>query len=140
MSRVLPRIYADFNGYRRGESLDWVELDTFGTLVDLHFQQLALADGLELMAWDQSDEEEDLEVTGRCRFNSEIRPYWFLEFPKGELNYVPRRHASVYPLLCFRCRHRIAEPPQPAAVEFCPVCNLPLDFPWSPPSGTNPRS
>ena len=48
---MTPRIYADFNGYYRKGDVDCVELDTLGTLIDLHRLQVRLSEGLEIMAW-----------------------------------------------------------------------------------------
>ena len=128
-----PRIYADFNGYLQGEDYDGVELDTLGTLADLHYQQIKLTEGLQLMAWDGSDDEEDLEVTGSCHFHRGSRPHWYLAFPRGSLSYVKRRHQSTPPLLCFRCRYQIADASQHPKVQACPSCGLSLHFPWQQP-------
>ena len=131
-----PRVYADFNGCYKGDSYDLVELDVFGTLADLHYQQIALTEGLELMAWDESDDDEDLEAVGTCHFHQIGRPHWCLHFPSGSLSYVPRRNQLAPPLLCFRCRHQIAEPSQHPEVQNCPSCGLSLHFPWQPPPNT----
>lgn len=114
-----PQIYADFNGYRRGNDADWVELDTFGTLQDLHFYQVILREGLEIMAWDQSDESEDMEVVGKCHYHVGNRPHWCVHFPRGSLRYVPRRHKFAPDLTCFRCRQPLPDlvrPPSRALV------------------------
>src|SRR5215207_6292847 len=101
---MTPKIYADFNGYRRGDDTDWVELDTFGTLKDLHFYQIVLREGLEIMTWDQSDESEDMEVVGTCHYHVGGRPHWCVHIPPGSLRYVPRCHELTPDPLCFRCR------------------------------------
>lgn len=106
MTGKKPRLYPDFNGYRRGTATHPVELDTFGTLVDLHYFKIRLTDGLEIMAWDQSDDEEDMEVIGQCRYHSSAgRSGWCVHFPPDSLVYVPRRADSVHhPFVCFQCR------------------------------------
>ena len=131
---MTPQIYADFNGYGRGDDSDWVELDTFGTLQDLHFYQVVLREGLELMAWDHSDESEDMEVVGTCRHHVGIRPHWCVHFPHGSLRYVPRRHEFARDFTCFRCRQPLADLVRQPQQGTCPTCGLSIDFPWSAPS------
>lgn len=130
----LPVIYADFNGYGRGEDTDWVELDTFGTLKDLHFFQVVLCEGLELMAWDQSDDAEDMEVTGRCRYHSGHRPHWCVHFPKGTLCYVPQRHEFTRDFICFRCRRVLPDSVRHPENGHCPGCDLSIEYPWAAPT------
>lgn len=134
MNTSPPRVYADFNGFYRGDSYDWVELDVFGTLADLHFQKIALAEGLELMAWDHSDDDEDIEAVGTCHFHPSGRGHWCLHFPCGSLSYVPRRHQITGPMLCFRCRHQVTGSLRQPEVETCPSCGLSIHFPWLPPA------
>jgi hypothetical protein len=66
-----PRIYADFNGH------DWslrhpgrhaVALDTIGSLQALSNAGLRLRDGVRLIVYDYSDDEEDLEAEATVRF------------------------------------------------------------------------
>ena len=58
------RIYADFNALGgRGDDCALM-LHRSGTLQDLHRLRLRLAEGETHTFWDQSDEEEDLEVDG----------------------------------------------------------------------------
>ena len=133
MSTASPQIYADFNGYVRSDDADWVELDTFGTLQDLHFYQVVLREGLEIMVWDQSDESEDMEVVGTCHYHVGSHPHWCVHFPRGSLRYVPRRHEFTRDFPCFRCRQ-----PLPDSVRQqqgnCPTCGLSIHYPWSTPS------
>ena len=133
---MAPEIYADFNGYRRGEGVDWVELDTFGTLQELHFQQVILREGLEIIAWDQSDESEDVEVIGTSHYHAGVRPHWCVHFPHGTLHYVPRRHALTPDFLCFRCRQIFPDSVRQAQQGSCPTCGLSIQFPWSAPLST----
>lgn len=136
-SAALPVIYADFNGCRRGSDSDWVELDTWGTLKDLHFFQIVLREGLEMMAWDQSDEEEDMEVTGTCRLHrGHLRPHWCLHFPQGTLRYVPRKHETAPDFLCFRCRQVLEESVRHDQDGHCPGCGLAVAYPWSDPNAS----
>jgi phage tail protein X len=133
-----PRIYADFNGYRRGDTLDWIELDTFGTLVDLHHHQISLREGLEIVAWDQSDEVEDMEVTGNCHYIADKhRPHWCVRFPVGSLVYVAGRgEALLRDFVCFRCRHKISETARSPGQQTCLSCGLSIHFPWLAPTPT----
>src|SRR5206468_4820568 len=92
-----------------GADADWVELDAFGTLQDLHFYRVVLREGLEIMAWDQSDESEDMEVVGSCHHHVGSRPHWSVHFPHGSLRYVPRRHEFTRDFSCFRCRQPLPD-------------------------------
>jgi len=130
-----PRIYADFNGYYHGKPTDWVELDTFGTLVDLHHFQVRLVEGLEIIAWDQSDDDEDMEVEGICQYHSALqRPRWCVHFPHGSLLYIPRRNEPLSrPFVCFQCRRQIPDSVRQHETQSCPHCGLDLHFPWMAP-------
>ena len=131
---MTPTIYADFNGYCRGDASDWVELDTFGTLKDLHAFQVVLREGLEMMAWDQSDDSEDMEVVGTCHYHDDGRPHWCVHFPHGSLRYVPRRHEFTHDFICFRCRQPLPDSVRLPEQGACPACGLSIHYPWSVPS------
>ena len=131
---MTPAIYADFNGYRDGDPTDWVELDTFGTLRDLHFYQVVLREGLELMAWDQSDDSEDMEVVGTCHYHAGERPHWCVHLPHGSLLYVPRRHEFTDAFICFRCRQSLPDSVRHSMQGTCPACGLSIHYPWAAPS------
>jgi hypothetical protein len=130
-----PRIHADFNGYHRDDEFDFVELDTMATLIDLHRLQIRLTEGLEIMAWDQSDENEDMEVVGTCHYQVTFgRARWCVRFPRGALVYVPRRNESPsHQFICFQCRQPLPEMRVPGD-QVCAHCGLPINFPWQPPA------
>ena len=68
------RIYADFNGLVRGvrnPDRIAVVLDTFGSLRDLSNAGLVLKEGLPLIAFDESDEKEDLEGHGTAQYDTD---------------------------------------------------------------------
>ena len=132
---MTPRIYADFNGYYRNGDVDCVELDTLGTLIDLHRLQVRLTEGLEIMAWDQSDETEDMEVVGTCHYDAlPGRRRWCVQFSHGSLAYVPGRQEPISrDFVCFRCRQPLPEKVCQGADRVCPHCGLCIDFPWQPP-------
>ena len=78
----LPRIYADFNGLVRGvknSDRTAVVLDTFGSLRDLANASLILREGLPLVAFDWSDDDEDLEGHGTAQYDH-ANGWWVVEF------------------------------------------------------------
>lgn len=130
------RIYADFNGYGKDAEDASVELDTLGTLIDLHYYRVRLVEGLQITIWDQSDSEEELEVTGVCRYHRKIhRPVWCLHFPPDALKYVPYYEDSVLAriFLCFQCRSPIPDSSRAVENPVCPTCGLSLHYPWQAP-------
>lgn len=136
---MTPQIYSDFNGYCRGDESDWVELDTYGTLVDLHFYQICLEEGLPLTAWDHSDDDEVMEVTGQCRYHGAAeRPHWCLHFEREAFRYVPTTlDRPPRPWLCFKCRSLLPQSVRLPDGQVCPACGLSIHHPWGPPVGEN---
>lgn len=130
-SAMTPRIYANFNGYCQGGASDWVELDTYGTLVDLHFYQIRLEDGLQLVACDN----EEMEVAGACRYHGNVeRPHWCLHFEPGTLRYIPiTPDRLARPFVCFRCRNPLPQSVRLPENQECPTCSLSIHYPWEPP-------
>lgn len=104
------RIHADFNGLVRGPTngeRTAVVLDTFGSLRDLSNAGVKLEVGVRLIAFDESDEEEDLEGHGTAQYDAE-RCWWVLEFDELGVRYVPAsRQRSQSTFLCVKCREPI---------------------------------
>lgn len=85
------RIYADFNGLVRGvvnPRRTAVVLDTFGSVRDLSNSGVVLSPGLPLVAYDESDESEDLEGHGTAQYDSK-RGWWVVEFDEQGVRYIP---------------------------------------------------
>lgn len=108
MDRVSPvRIYADFNGLVGGvvnPSRTAVVLDTFGSLRDLSNAGVVLVPGLAVIAFDESDENEDLEGHGTAQYDYK-REWWVVEFDEQGVRDVPagpRGAASEFH--CVKCR------------------------------------
>ena len=86
------RIYADFNGMQDSvcsEGFLSLYLHFWGSLVDLSRAQLKLEEGIKLNVYSDSDENEDLEVTGTVRFDR-TAGQWFVEFENKDIRYVSR--------------------------------------------------
>lgn len=89
-----PRIYADFNGIVgsfRTEGRSAVVLDTFGTLRELSNARILLKDGFQMMVYDWSDDEEDLEADVTTFFDPS-RKQWIGEFDEKGLRYVQKKN------------------------------------------------
>ena len=106
----LVRIYADFNGLVRGPSNQErtaVVLDTFGSLRDLSNAGVRLKIGLPLIAFDQSDDNQDLEGHGTAQYDTKHKR-WVVEFDELGVRYVPARgQRSQDTLLCINCREPV---------------------------------
>ena len=82
------RIYADFNGLVGGvvdPTRTAVVLDTFGSIRDLSNAGAVLSVGLPLVAYDESDETEDLEGHGTAQYDHKRR-WWSLSLTNKELD------------------------------------------------------
>lgn len=124
----LPRIYADFNGLVRGAKNPQrtaVVLDTFGSLCDLANAGIVLREGLPLIAFDASDDEEDLEGHGTAQYDP-ANGWWVVEFDEMGVRYVPAGGRNgIDRFLCVTCRtplpmHSAAAAFEPGAA--CPAC------------------
>ena len=102
-----PRIYADYNGLQaspRNLSKLAVALDTFGTLRDLSNAGVRLQDDVQLVIFDYSDDEEDLENTVTVYWE-EARNRWLAEFLEEDVVYIPKRDRTENnEFLCLKCR------------------------------------
>jgi DNA-directed RNA polymerase subunit RPC12/RpoP len=105
------RIYADFNGLVAGvvdTSRTAVVLDTFGSLRDLSNAGVVLTRGLPLIAYDESDESEDLEGHGTAQYDHN-RAWWVVEFDEQGVRYVPARERSrSSEFRCVKCGSSLA--------------------------------
>lgn len=106
------RIYADFNGLVGGilrPERTAVVLDTFGSVRDLANAGIILKQGLRLIAFDASDDEEDLEGHGTAQYDPK-RGWWVLEFDDFGVRHVPASNRTVSDeFLCVRCKKAIPE-------------------------------
>jgi len=134
------RIYADFNGLAQGPKnaqRTAVVLDTFGSLRDLANAGIILKKGFELIAFDASDETEDLEGHGTAEFDEE-RGRWVVEFDAQGVRYVPagdRTQTSEFN--CVSCRKPLAELIAANGLNLgdrCPSCSTEIHAPISPPT------
>lgn len=102
-----PRIYADYNGIQaspRNPAKLAVALDTFGTLRDLSNAGVRLQDGVMLIIFDYSDDEEDLENFVTVYWEK-ARNRWLAEFTEDEVVYIPKRERiEITEFLCLKCR------------------------------------
>jgi hypothetical protein len=132
------RIYADFNALGgRGDECALL-LHRSGTLQDLHRLRLRLVEGETHTFWDQSDEEEDLEVDATVVFEHSSSQ-WLAEFSRDEIRYVPHQKEpedfESYP--CLRCRNDLRAFRGSAGFRMdsvCPSCGLSVMFPIAPPN------
>ena len=103
----LPRIYADYNGWQgspRNPSRKAIALDTFGTLRELSNAGIRLQDDVELVIYDYSDEEEDLENHVLVYWDT-TRSVWLAEIIDDEVQYIPKRdRVQITEFLCLKCR------------------------------------
>ena len=106
----LLRIYADFNGIQtspRNPELLGVPLDTYGSLKDLSNAGVRLQEGVQLVIFDWSDEDEDLE--GHCTvYYDWRRQFWWAELDERGYLYVPRdERTKITNFLCLGCQSNL---------------------------------
>jgi hypothetical protein len=136
----IARIYADFNGLVRGPknlNRTAVVLDTFGSLRDLSNAGLMLREGLPVIAFDWSDDEEDLEGHGTAEYDP-ARKWWVVEFDEQGVRYVPAGNRDpVIEFRCVSCGRPLAgmNPREAFSPEAtCPACGMSVLAPYAPPS------
>ena len=136
------RIYADFNGLVKGpknSERTAVVLDTFGSLRDLSNAGLILREGLQLIAVDSSDENEDLEGHGTAQYDF-YNNWWVIEFDEIGVRYVPAGNREpVDKFLCVECREVLAvQTPGDAFKEnaSCPLCGTKILAAYTAPPAT----
>lgn len=134
------RIYADFNGLVHGpKSVDRtaVVLDTFGSLRDLANAGIVLSEGLPLIAFDESDETEDLEGHGTAEFDHENN-WWVVEFDQLGVRYVAAKDRSpVRDFRCVSCGFGLTDQIQKDGLklgDICPVCRISVHAPIASPN------
>jgi hypothetical protein len=135
----ITRIYADFNGLVSGPKnpeRTAVALDTFASLRDLSNAGVILKEGLPLVAFDWSDDEEDLEGHGTAQFDHR-RNRWVVEFDESGVRYVPagdRRTASDF--YCVNCRFELPRLADRVTFQIdivCPSCGTAVSAAITPP-------
>ena len=139
MEDIPLRIYADFNGLVRGvrrRERTAVVVDTFGSVRDLANAGVVLATGLPLIAFDASDDHEDLEGHGTAQYDTR-REWWVVEFDEQGVRYVPASgRTDAIEFLCVRCRRAIPELSTYAGFHTdtkCPSCGASALAPIAPP-------
>ena len=135
-----PRIYADFNGLvwsSRGKTA--VVLDTFGSLRDLANAGIVLSEGLPLVAFDASDESEDLEGHGTAQYDRDNN-WWIVEFDEKGVCYVPAGDRTpVSEFKCVSCRIPLQDLIESKGLnsgDSCPSCGTLIHAPIAPPPAT----
>lgn len=139
-TRQRPRIYADFNGLVEGvrdPARTAVVLDTFGTARDLANAGIVLHEGCELITYDWSDDDEDLEGHGTAYFDP-VRRWWVVEFDEQGVRYVPKQDRTLVTVFrCVDCRQDLspwlASQRGRSADDICPSCSTPIFAPIAPP-------
>lgn len=133
----VPRIYADFNGLVCGvknRDRTGVALDTFGSIRDLANAGLMLREGMPLVAFDESDEDEDLEGHGTAEFDH-VHGRWIVEFDEFGVRYVPagvRGHVSTF--RCVKCGFGFPHDLAQFRIDaVCPSCGADMALPIAPP-------
>jgi len=134
------RIYADFNGLVNGvknPERTAVVLDTYGSLKDLSNLGVILKIDLPIIAFDASDEDEDLEGHGTAQFDS-IHKWWVVEFDEVGVRDVPAGDRTpIKKFLCVSCREDLYNFSQGKMVNVtspCPNCGEDIRKPYESPS------
>ncbi len=134
-----PRLYADFNGLQyspRSSSMMALYLHYRGTLADLGQLRLALSEGLEVDVYSDSDEHEDLEVTGLVRFDHSSG-MWFVEFENDAVRYVPTRPGTHDRIMeCWTCGADLTQQIHDRGLSLgdrCDACGVRVHAPLDPP-------
>jgi hypothetical protein len=139
MPAAAPRIHADFNGLVRGPVGGRVSvvLDTFGSARDLSNAGIVLEEGLELVAYDESDDIEDLEIHGTARYDR-FRRWWVVESDERGVMYVPAVDRSrIDPgFHCVQCAHALDGLDAFLRAGACPQCGTPAQASIAAPRST----
>ncbi|WP_093298962.1 hypothetical protein [Pseudoxanthomonas sp. CF385] len=134
------RIYADFNGLVRGPANGRIAvvLDTFGSLRDLSNAGVVLKDGLDLVAYDESDDAEDIEIHGVARYDFD-RQWWVIESDEKGVMYVPAvDRTRIEPgFHCVQCGYEIAGLDAFTLDQACSQCHTPVKAATAAPASTS---
>lgn len=138
-----PRIYADFNGLIAGvrnPARTAVVLDTFGTVRDLANAGVVLREGLELIVYDESDEDEELEGHGTAHYDP-VQRWWVAELDEQGVRYVPTQaRAATRAFRCVGCRRDLSAWLRAragrSADDRCPSCFTRIFASIAPPGDT----
>ena len=134
------RIDADFNGLElvaESPARYAVALDTLGTIRDLSNAGVRLAEGLPLVVWADSDENEDLEGDAVARFDR-ASGVWWADLTLEGYRYVPKgNRGSDLGFLCLTCRRDLAlgtgARGSVPRKEVCPHCGVDIRAAIAPP-------
>lgn len=134
-----PIIYADFHGLRpssQTHGMSAVPLDSYGSLRDLSNQQVRLQEGLSIVIYADSSEQEDLEADATVYFDSNLG-LWLAEIDEGRIRHVPI-HASwnKAEFLCIQCRRNLEshfEEQGRNQQTTCPNCGVEITTAVKPP-------
>jgi DNA-directed RNA polymerase subunit RPC12/RpoP len=112
-----------------------VVLDTYGSVRDLSNAGIVLREGLELIAYDGSDDEEDLEIHGTARYDRK-RQWWVVESDERGVVYVPAAHRKPADseFHCVACRQIVPDMNYDRLYSACPGCGVSLLTPIAPPT------
>ena len=129
------RIYADFNGLVDGPKTPGriaVVLDTFGSLRDLANAGVILREGLPLVAFDESDEIEDLEGHGTAEYDLSNN-WWVVEFDEEGVRYVPAGDRTIVTeFKCVSCKKPLQDLIKSNGLkvsDICPWCRTAIHAP-----------
>ena len=144
MNQTNPiRVYADFNGLVYGPKTPGrtaVVLDTFGSLRDLANAGVVLREGLPLVAFDESDESEDLEGRGTAEYD-QANDWWVVEFDEEGVRYIPASDRKIVTeFKCVRCRTPLQDLIKSKGLrlgDICPSCGTAIHSPIASPIKRN---
>ncbi len=125
----IPRIYADFNGKQGSscdEKLEAIPLDTYGSLRDLTNLQIKLKEGMVLVVYMDSDENEDIEADSTVYYDYQQK-WWMAEIDAKKIRDVLQHRDGDNRFLCFECRNNLEpffEKHGRTLDTKCPYCGL----------------
>lgn len=133
------RIYADFNGLQgspNAPAVEWVPLDTWGTLCDLTVAGIILTEGMRLTIYSDSSEEEDLEADTVARYSRELN-CWVAEIDSSGIREALTRGHEVKQLVCVACKKALDGFVREQGLNDktrCPSCGTIVHLPILPPN------
>jgi len=140
---ISKRIYADFNGLQGSEDhpeIEWVPLDTWGSLCDLAAAGIILAEEMQLTIYSDSSEEEDLEADTIARYSDELQ-CWVAEIDASGIRDVPTFGHENKTLVCVTCRTDLDKFVEAYGLNSntrCPSCGTIVHLPILPPKKAKP--
>ncbi len=134
-----PKIYADFNAAlptERDDESYVIPLTTYGSLRELSNLGLCLRDGLELIVYMDSDENEDIEADAVVRYSTKYKCW--LAVIHGEIRDVPITNNEFSTFCCSKCKYELYPIIKNGLNigDTCPKCNTPIHSVIAPPEVT----